>query len=116
MRSVDGLLARAKERGEHVGLFAQRLLGGPLPWTTMRQGYELLRLCDRHGNARVDALCKRALDFDVIDVPRIGRMIKLAIAGEEVAAESGKLRTLPNATPRFARSAKMFVTRKDGAT
>jgi len=116
MRSVDGLLARAKERGEHVGLFAQRLLGGPLPWTTMRQGYELLRLCDRHGNARVDALCKRALDFDVIDVPRIGRMIKLAIAGEEVAADSGKLRTLPNATPRFARSAKMFVTRKDGAT
>jgi transposase len=114
MRSVDGLLARAKERGEHVGLFAQRLLGGPLPWTTMRQGYELVRLCDRHGNARVDALCKRALDFDVIDVPRIGRMLKLAIAGEERASEDGKLRSLPNATPRFARSRDRFVTRKDG--
>jgi hypothetical protein len=78
MRSVDALLERAKERGHHVGLLAQRLLGGPLPWTTMRQGYELVRLCDRHGDARVDALCKRALDFDVIDVPRIGRMLKLA--------------------------------------
>jgi transposase len=114
MRSIDGLLERAKERGEQVGLFAQRLLGGPLPWTTMRQGYELVRLCDRHGDARVDALCKRALDFDVIDVPRIGRMLKLAIAGEERASEAGKLRTLPNATPRFARSSDLFATRKDG--
>ena len=115
MRSVDGLLARAKERGEHVGLFAQRLLGGPLPWTTMRQGYELLRLCDRHGNARLDALCKQALEFDVIDVPRIGRMIKLAIAGEQRASQDGKLRTLPSTTPRFARPTERFATRKDGA-
>jgi transposase len=116
MRSIDGLLARAKDRGENVGVFAQRLLGGPLPWTTMRQGYELVRLCDRHGDTRVDALCKRALDFDVIDVPRIGRMLKLAIAVEERASEDGKLRTLPNAMPpRFARSSERFATRKDGA-
>ena len=116
MRSVDGLIARAKERGEHVGLFAQRLLGGPLPWTTMRQGYALVRLCDRHGEARVDALCKRALEFDVIDVSRVDRMLKLAIAGEERASEEGKLRTLPNAKPpRFARSSERFATRKDGA-
>jgi transposase len=115
MRSVDGLLARAKDRGEHVGAFAQRLLGGPLPWTTMRQGYELVRLCDRHGDARVDALCKRALDFDVIDVPRLGRMLKLAIAVEERASEDGKLRALPNTAPRFARSSETFATRKDGA-
>jgi transposase len=115
MRSVDGLIESARERGEHVGLFAQRLLGGPLPWTTMRQGYALVRLCDRHGNARVDALCKRALEFDVIDVSRIGRMLKLAIAGEERASEDGKLRTLPNTTPRFARSSDRFATRKDGA-
>jgi hypothetical protein len=80
----------------------------------MRQGYELIRLCDRHGDARVDALCKRALEFDVIDVPRIGRMIKLAISGEERATEDGKLRTLPNARPRFARSTAVFATRKDG--
>lgn len=116
MRSVDGLLARLKERGEHVDRFAQRLLGGPLPWTTMRQGYELERLCDRHGDARVDALCKRALDFDVIDVPRIGRMLKLAIATEERASADGKLRSLPNAAPpRFARSSESFTTHKDGA-
>lgn len=115
MRSVDTLLARAKERGTHVGAFAEKLLGGPLPWTTMRQGYELVRLCDRYGDARVDAVCGRALDFDVIDVPRISRMLKLAISGEDRASEDGKLRTLPSATPsRFARSTDRFATKREG--
>jgi hypothetical protein len=112
MRSVDTLLARAKQRGEHVGRYAERLLGGPLPWTTMRQGYELVRLCDRYGDARVDAVCARALDFDVIDVPRVGRMLKHAIATEAGAAESGKLRALPSA-PRFARGADRFSTKQE---
>lgn len=114
MRSVDVLLARAKERGVHVGLYAEKLLAGPLPWTTMRQGYELVRLCDRYGDPRVDAVCARALDFDVVDVPRIARMLRLAIAGEERATEDGKLRALPSAQtpPRFARSRDLFATTK----
>jgi hypothetical protein len=115
MRSVDALIARAKERGVHAGTYAEKLLGGPLPWTTMRQGYELLRLCDRYGDARVDAVCKQSLDFDVIDVPRIGRMLKNAIRGEARASEEGKLRSLSNEKPpRFARSTEGFTTRKDG--
>jgi hypothetical protein len=81
----------------------------------MRQGYELVRLCDRYGDARVDAVCRRALDFDVVDVPRISRMLKLAIAGEERASEDGKLRALPNTSPpRFARTIDRFKTRKEG--
>ena len=81
----------------------------------MRQGYELVRLCDRYGNARVDDVCRRALDFDVLEVPRIGRMLKLAIAGEERASEAGKLRRLPSAgPPRFARAPEGFATRKEG--
>lgn len=112
MRSVDALLARAQTRGEHVGRYATRLLGGPLPWTTMRQGYELVRLCDRYGDARVDAVCKSALDFDVIDVPRIGRMLKHAIRVEDAALENGNVRRLPSA-PRFARSADRFTARKE---
>lgn len=115
MRSVDALLSRAKDRGEHVALFAHRLLGGPLPWTTMRQGYELLRLCDRYGDARVDGQCKAALDFDVIDVPKIARRLKLTIATEARAEQDGKLRALPGASPRFARSSHAFSTKKDGA-
>lgn len=115
MRSVDVLIARAKERGPHVGIYAERLLGGPLPWVWMRQGHALVRLCDRYGDARVDAVCQRSLDFDVIDVPRIARMLKHAIKGEERASEEGKLRSLPNAKPpRFARDTDRFTTRKEG--
>ncbi|WP_157069319.1 IS21 family transposase [Sandaracinus amylolyticus] len=115
MRSVDALLARAKQRGANVGRYAERLLGGPLPWTTMRQGYELVRLCDRYGEARVDAVCARALEFDVIDVPRIARMLKLAIAGEERAHDEGKLHRLSSGgAPRFARGADLFATKKEG--
>ncbi len=113
MRSIDGLLERAKGRGVYVGEYAERLLGGPLPWTTMRQGYELLRLCDRYGEARVDAVCKRSLELDVIDVPRVGRMLKQAMAVEERASEDGKMRSLP-VTPRFSRSVDHFATQKEG--
>jgi hypothetical protein len=63
-RTVDALLDKARGRGEHIGRYSERLLSGPLPWTTMRQGYELLRLCDRYGEARVEAACKRALEHD----------------------------------------------------
>jgi hypothetical protein len=115
MMSNDSLHDGLPLRVEYYVRLAQRLLGGPLPWTTMRQGYELERLCDRHGDARVDALCKRALEFDVIDVPRIGRMLKHAIATEERASADGKLRSLPDAKPpRFARDRESFTTRKDG--
>jgi transposase len=108
-RSVTGLLERARERGPHVGRYAERLLDRPLPWTTMRQGYQLLRLCDTYGSEKVDAVCVRALDFDVIDVPRIARMLKQAMRAEEDAEQSGKLRKLSQ-TPRFARAASDYST------
>src|SRR5258707_15397205 len=46
LRSVDALVAKAKEKGVHVGTYAERIVGGPLPWTRMRQAYALLRLCE----------------------------------------------------------------------
>jgi transposase len=38
-RSVDGIIAKGHAYGEHVGVYAERLLAGPLPWTRMRQAY-----------------------------------------------------------------------------
>jgi transposase len=76
LRSVDALLARARERGSHIGTYAEHLLAGPLPWTRMRQAYALVRLCDKFGDGRVEAVCQSALAFDVVDVRRIERMLK----------------------------------------
>ncbi len=68
LRSVDGLLAKAREKGPHVGTYAEKILAGPLPWTRMRQAYALLRLCEKFGDGRVAAVCQTALGFDVVDV------------------------------------------------
>ena len=106
-RSVDGIIAKSREQGEHVGVLAERLLAGPLPWTRMRQAYGLLRLCERYGAERVNALCARSLAFDVLDVPRIERMLKSARSAED-AAPSGRVVPLP--TSRFARDPASFAT------
>ena len=106
-RSVDGIIARSREQGEHVGAYAERLLSGPLPWTRMRQAYGLLRLCDRYGADRVNALCDRSLAFDVLDVPRLERMLKAAQTAE-ASAPSGSVVSLPKS--RFARDPDSFAT------
>jgi hypothetical protein len=109
LRDVDSLIERARSRGTHVGIYAERLLSVALPWTKMRQGYQLLRLCDRYGPQRVDAACQRALEFDVVDVPRIERLVKQAHRSESDAEQRGKLHKLQSA-PRFARPAKLFAS------
>lgn len=109
LRNVDALIDRARKRGQYVGQYAERLLGYPLPWMKMRQGYQLLRLCDKYGPERVEATCRRALDFDVIDVPRVARMLKDAVRTEDEAEQDGKLKKL-STNPRFARAKDLFKT------
>jgi hypothetical protein len=75
----------------------------------MRQAYGLVRLCERYGSERVDGYCKRALEFDVVDVPRIERMLRQTRRDEE-AAPSGKVVVRPPS--RFARDASAFATIK----
>ena len=110
MRAVDRLIAEAQAHGARIGEYAVRLLGGPLPWTKMRQAYALIRLCERYGDARVEELCARSIAFDVIDVPRIERMLKAAQRIEESAEQDGKVARL--APARFARDISSFATRR----
>lgn len=113
LRSVDALLFRAKEKGVHIGTFAERLLGGPLPWTRMRQAYALLRLCDKYGQGRVEAICQTALAFDVIDVTRVKRMLKSAAKPKSNPAgtKTGTGKLVQLTLPRFARPHEHFETR-----
>lgn len=108
MRSVDSVVTAARKHGEHVGLLAERLFDVGVPWSRLRQGQKLVRYCEKYGDARVEDACRRALCFDVIDVPRIGRMIEAAVKSEDEAEEKGKLIRLPR--PRFARDEKSFAT------
>jgi len=78
MRDLDFLHAQAAKYGEAVGLFAQALLAGPLPWTRMRRVYKLLGLGKRYGPDRLQEACRRALDADMLDVHRLQRMLEIA--------------------------------------
>jgi hypothetical protein len=109
LRSVDALIAKARQRGQHIGLYAERLLDGPLPWTQMRAAYALLSLCDKYGDGRVEAVCQSALGFDVIDVKRITRMLKLGLR-HPPSDSAAKVVQLPLPTPRFARHDDHFRT------
>jgi hypothetical protein len=77
----------------------------------MRQAYALLRLCDKFGEGRVEAVCQSALAFDVVDVGRITRMLKLATKPQASDANGNKGKLVQLTLPRFARSEEHFQTR-----
>jgi hypothetical protein len=75
----------------------------------MRAAYALLRLGDKYGDGRVEAVCQSALAFDVIDVGRITRMLKTATKPASPDRTEGKVVKLTS--PRFARPGQHFETR-----
>lgn len=109
-RDVASLVTSARAVGEHVGIYAERLLAVPLPWTRMRLVYALLRLCRKYGDGRVEAICQTALAFDVVDVKRITRMLEQAQKPAMPADPERRVVALA-AAPRFARTAEHFATR-----
>lgn len=78
-RDTAFFVQRAREHGEAVGRFAEALLDSPLPWTCMRHVHALLGLCKRYGAARVNETCAIALEVEMHDVLRLGRMLELAV-------------------------------------
>lgn len=109
MRDPDRMIREARTRGEHTGIFMERLLEGDYPWAKLRQAYALLRYCSKYGRERVDAACRRALAFDVINVKKVERIVKLGTDVRLDPARShptgGELVQLPL---RFQRPAGSF--------
>jgi hypothetical protein len=93
---------RAAEHGDNVGLFAKRLLDGPLPWTRMRQVFALLSLVRRYGALRVDQACALALNAEMISVHRLRRLLEIA----PVAAPPSRARVIP--IGRYLRPAEQY--------
>jgi hypothetical protein len=112
-RDVDALLGKAKDRGVHIGIYAERLLSGPLPWNKMRQAYALISLCDKYGEGRVEAICQSALAFDVVNVARVAKMLKAAAKPTRPETDS-RIVQLP--LPRFIRPVEHFETRPSSST
>jgi hypothetical protein len=78
-----------------------------MPWVKIRQAQALLRLCDSYGQDRVNALCARALCFEVLEVPKLERMLKEARHAEDEGDKRGQVIPL---LVRFAREVASFAT------
>jgi hypothetical protein len=115
LRSIDRVIAQAKEQGEHIGHYAERILEGALPWARMRAAYALLRLCEQHGAGRVEAVCQSALAFDVIDVKRLKRMLQAATKPPAAPDSERRGAVTQLSLPRFARDNKHFETRSSSS-
>ncbi|MGI8684438.1 MAG: IS21/IS408/IS1162 family transposase, partial [Acidimicrobiales bacterium] len=105
MRDIDHLRRMAADEGAAVGSYADALLGGPLPWTKMRQVYRLLGLVKRWGAGRVDAACAKALEVETVNVGLIERMLERATEAAE-APPAPEAKILPG---RFARDASEYA-------
>lgn len=78
MRDLTGLITACAGHGHNIGIYAERLLDDPLPWTRMRSVYRLLGLVRRYGPNPVETACSRSLDLDVVSVTKIASMLAKA--------------------------------------
>jgi transposase len=106
MRDPESVIREARRRGEHVGRYAEKLLGGPFPWAKLRQAQKLLRLGHKFGFPRVDRACRRALAFDLINVKRLEGMVREALVPPADPETPGQLVFLPT---RFLRPPDHFT-------
>jgi hypothetical protein len=103
---------RARELGSAAGDFTDKLLTGEFPWSRLRQAQKLLRLAERYGAARLDAASRRALDFDVLDVNRLQRILERGLESQsEPQPIVGQQSVLEL---KFLRPAQHFVSAKGG--
>jgi hypothetical protein len=78
LRDLTALIGVCAGHGECIGIYAERLLDEPLPWTRMRSVYRLLGLVRRYGPEPVETACSRSLDLDVVSVSKIAAMLAKA--------------------------------------
>lgn len=108
-RDVDVFRKQAAAIGPHAEVYVERLLENPRPMNRMRHLYRFGGLLRRYG-AAVDEACRRALEFDVVDVFRIERMLDQAI--DTQPPPDGPPPVAAVLRPRFARPVDHFASRR----
>jgi hypothetical protein len=109
MRDPEAVIREAERVGAHVGRFAAQLLAGPFPWSKLRQAQKLLRLGNKYGKARIEAACRRALGFDLINVRRVEAMLEAGLGSDPDVSRARGAQIVLLPTPRFLRAAASFT-------
>jgi transposase len=105
MRDANYLIRKAGECGKNIGHFTEKLLSGTFPWAKLRQAQKLARLTEKYGNDRIDTACLRALNFDLINVHRVQRIVEMALENEKAPTRGASVIQLPL---RFLRDSQTF--------
>ena len=105
LRDLQRLISACAAHGPNIGIYAQRILDDPLPWTRMRTVYRLQGLVRRYGAARVDQACSLSLDLDVVSVNKIASMLERATETSPPALPQA----VGHASTRFSRDPSEFA-------
>ncbi|GLP83012.1 hypothetical protein TUM20984_44320 [Mycobacterium antarcticum] len=105
LRDLTALIAACAAHGPNIGIYAERILDDPLPWTRMRTVYRLQGLVRRYGADRVDQACSLSLDLDVVSVNKIASMLERATEATSPALP----RAVGQAATRFSRDPSEFA-------
>ncbi len=106
LRDISRLIRICAGYGTNTGIYAERILDDPLPWTRMRAVYRLIGLVRQYGPDAVDAACSKALDVDVIAVGKISSMLAKATENTTPVLPLPS----PAGAPRFARDPSEYAT------
>lgn len=113
LRDLSRLIATCAGHGENIGIYAERLLDDPLPWTRMRSVYRLLGLVRRYGPEPVDAACGRSLDLEVVSVSKIASMLAKATEREQPRLPAAASSRHNSQGGRFARDPSEYTSARD---
>jgi transposase len=113
-RDIARLAGQAAARGASIGLYAERILESPQPWTRMRAVYALIGLARKYGNGPVGQACAAALELDVISVGKIKSIVEKGTGAQaaQAAARAGQADAAARkvTAARFARDPREFAT------
>jgi len=113
-RDIARLAGQAAARGFSIGLYAERILESPQPWTRMRAVYALIGLARKYGNGPVEQACAAALELDVISVRKIKSIVEKGTGAQaaQAAARAGQADAAARkvTAARFARDPREFAT------
>jgi hypothetical protein len=105
LRDLAALIAACTAHGPNIGIYAERILDDPMPWTRMRTVYRLQGLVRRYGADRVERACSLALDLDVVSVNKIASMLERATESTTPALP----RAVGQTSTRFSRDPSEFT-------
>ncbi len=105
LRDLARLISACAAHGSNIGIYAERILDDPLPWTRMRTVYRLQGLVRRYGAERVEQACSVSLDLDVVSVTKIASMLERSTENGAAALP----RAVGQSATRFARDPSEFT-------